>query len=192
MWGKYNLSQRQFEVLQEYRLFVVEKCSKQFDIQEELLYPNQPTDKNAMSRLSLAVFRAFKTSLLVRNLDGHYSMINDQDQWEIANSSTVKFAPSLVIAPSRTVRILGHQSKSEEPPVAKLEIVMGVPEELLLTELWFCQNHKRNPLFAELLEVLLAQPSTSLLSHGTSRKDMSSYGTDSNTCMRYLGHWNYP
>ena len=136
----------------------MEKCSKQFDIQEELLHPNQPTDRNAMSRLSLALLRAFKTSLLVRNLDGHYSMINDQDQWEIANTSTVKFASSLVIAPSRTVRILGQQSKSEEPPVAKLEIVMGVPEEFLLTELWFCQNHKRNPLFAELLEALLAQP----------------------------------
>ena len=69
-------------------------------------------------------------------------MINDQDQWQIPNTSTVKFSPSLVItslviAPGRTVRILGHQSKSEEPPVAKLEIVMGVPEELLLSELWF-------------------------------------------------------
>ena len=158
VWGKYNLSQRQFEVLQEYREFVVEKCSKQFSIQEEQLQPNQPTDKNAMSRLSLALFRAFKTSLLVRNLDGHYSMINDQDQWEIATTSTVKFAPSLVIAPSRTVRILGQQSKSEEPPAARLEIVMGVPEEFLLSELWYCQNHKRNPLFAELVDVLLAQP----------------------------------
>ena len=49
------------------------------------------------SRLSLSLFRAFKTSLLVRNVDGHYSMINGQDQWEIAVTSTVKFAPSLVI-----------------------------------------------------------------------------------------------
>ena len=71
-------------------------------------------------------------------------MISDQDQWEIAGTSTVKFAPSLVIAPSRTVRILGHQSKSEEPPVAKLEIVTGVPEEFLLSELWL-QVHPRTP-----------------------------------------------
>ena len=70
----------------------------------------------------------------------------------------MKFAPSLVIAPSRTVRILGHQSKSEEPPVAKLELVMGVPEEFLLAELWYCQNHKRNPWFEELVETLLTQP----------------------------------
>ena len=92
---------------------------------------NQSMDKNAMSRLSLSLFRAFKTSLLVRNVDGHYSMINGQDQWEIAATSTVKFAPSLVIRPSRTVRILGQQSKSEEPPTARLDIVMGVPEEFL-------------------------------------------------------------
>ena len=112
-----------------------------------------------MSRLSLSLFRAFKTSLLVRNTDGHYSMINDQDQWEITSTSTVKFAPSLVIGPSRTVRILGQQSKSEEPPAARLDIVMGVPEEFLLTELWYCQNHKRNPQFAELIiETVLTQP----------------------------------
>ena len=151
VWGKYNLSQRQFKVLQEYLESVVEKCAKQFSVPEEQLRPNQSTDKKAKSRLSLALFRAFKTSLLVRTVDGHYSMINDQDQWQISTTSTVKFAPSLVIAPSRTVRILGHQSKSEEPPVAKLEMVMGVAEEFLLSELWYCQNHKRNPWFAELV-----------------------------------------
>ena len=111
-----------------------------------------------MSRLSLSLFRAFKTSLLVRNVDGHYSMINGQDQWDIASTSTVKFAPSLVISPSRTVRILGQQSKSEEPPTARLDMVVGVPEEFLLSELWYCQNHKRNPQFGELVDVLLAQP----------------------------------
>ena len=158
IWGKYNPSQRQFEVLREYQGFVAEKCSKQFSISVEQLEPNQAMDKNAMSRLSLSLFRAFKTSLLVRNLAGHYSMINDQEQWEIAPLSTVKFAPSLVISPCRTVRILGQQSKSEDPPAARLDIVMGVPEEFLLTELWYCQNHKRNPQFSELVEVLLAQP----------------------------------
>ena len=158
VWGKYNLSQRQFEVLREYRRFVSEKCSKQFSISVEQLEPSQSMDKNAMSRLSLSLFRAFKTSLSVRNLDGHYSMINDQDQWEISSTSTVKFAPSLVIGPCRTVRILGQQSKSEDPPAARLDIVMGVPEEFLLTELWYCQNHKRNPQFTELVDTLLAQP----------------------------------
>ena len=159
VWGKYNLSQRQLEVLQEYRDLIVENCSKHFAIPAEQLQVNPITDKNAMSRLSLALFRAFKTSLLVRAVDGHYSMINDQkDQWQIATTSTVKFAPSLVIAPGRTVRILGHQSKSEDPPVAKLEIVMGVPEEFLLSELWYRQNHQRNPWFVDLVENLLIQP----------------------------------
>ena len=111
VWGKYNLSQRQYEVLCEHRRFVAEKCSKQFKISVELLEPNQLMDKNATSRLSLSLFRAFKTSLLVRNLDGHYSMINGNDQWEIATTSTVKFAPSLVISPSRTVRIFGSSVK---------------------------------------------------------------------------------
>ena len=158
VWGKHNLSQRQYEVLCEHRRFIAEKCSKQFKISVALLEPNQSMDKNATSRLSLSLFRAFKTSLLVRNLDGHYSMINGNDQWEIANTSTVKFAPSLVISPSRTVRILGHQSKSDESPAARLDIIMGVPEEFLLTELWYCQNHKRNPQFSELVDTLLVQP----------------------------------
>ena len=70
----------------------------------------------------------------------------------------MKFAPSLVIGPCRTVRILGQQSKSEDPPAARLDIVMGVPEKFLLTELWYCQNHKRNPQFTELVNTLLAQP----------------------------------
>ena len=95
-----------------------------------------------MSRLSLALFRAFKTSLLVRDVERRYSMINDQDQWQVAMTSTMKFYPSLVIAPTRTVRILGHSSKSEEPPIARLEMVMGVPEEFLLSELWYCQTTK--------------------------------------------------
>ena len=137
VWGKYNLSQRQFEVLQEYRELVVDKCSKQFAIPAEV---NPSTDKNAMSRLSLALFRAFKTSLLVRDVDGHYSMINDQDQWHIASTLTVKFAASLVIAPGRD----GSNSRTSveirrtpsHPPVAKLEMVMRVPEEFLLSELW--------------------------------------------------------
>ena len=52
----------------------------------------------------------------MRDVDGHYSMIDDQDQWQVAVTSTMKFYSSLVIAPGRTVRILGHSSKSEEPP----------------------------------------------------------------------------
>ena len=55
IWGKYNLSQRQFEVLREYRGFVAEKCSKQFSISVEQLEPNQSMDKNAMFRLSLSL-----------------------------------------------------------------------------------------------------------------------------------------
>ena len=122
VWGNIICPQRQFEVLQEYRDFVVEKCSTQFNIPEEQLKPNQSTDKNAMSRLSLALFRAFKTSLLARNVDGYYCMTNDQDQWEIANTSTVKFAPSLVIAPSRTVRILGQQSNQRSRQLQDLKL----------------------------------------------------------------------
>ena len=106
----------------------------------------------------LKAFSCFQDIILVRDVDGHYSMINDQDQWQVAATSTMKFSPSLVIAPARTVRILGHSSKSEEPPVARLEMVMGVPEEFLLSELWYRQNHKRNPTFADLLETLLIQP----------------------------------
>ena len=52
VWGTYNLSQSQFEVLQDYRALVVERCSKQFKVPMEQLQVNPTTDKNAMSRLS--------------------------------------------------------------------------------------------------------------------------------------------
>ena len=44
------------------------------------------------------------------------------------------------------------------PQQARLDIVMGVPEEFLLTELWYCQNHKRNSQFSDLVDSLSAQP----------------------------------
>ena len=60
IWGKYNLSQRQFEVLKEYRGFVAEKCSRQFSISVEQLEPNQAVDKNAMSRLSFILIQSLQ------------------------------------------------------------------------------------------------------------------------------------
>ena len=83
------------------------------------------------------------------------------------------------LVPSRTVRILGQQSKSDEPPTARLDIVMGVPEEFLLTELWYCQNHERNPQFSDPGGCVAS--STSLFTLSKSGKDMPSYG-----------HYSYP
>ena len=37
-------------------------------------------------------------------------------------------------------------------------MAMGVPEELLLSDVWYCHNHQRNPRFASLLADPLKQP----------------------------------
>ena len=66
---------------------------------------------------------------------------------------------------------------------------MGVPEEFLLSELWYCQNHKRNPLLAELVDVLLAQPVYSHMAR-VERKSPAMGLTPIPAC-DIFGHRNY-
>ena len=58
-----------------------------------------------------------------------------------------------------------HKGKSTTKQFLAHKLLHGKEEDELVEIhqecvrlVWFCQNHKRNPLFAELLEVLLAQP----------------------------------
>ena len=75
-WGKYNLSQRQFEVLQEYRRFVAEKCSKHFKIPVEQLEPNQATDKECHVKTFLVVVSCFQN--IIDGSKYRWSLLYDQ------------------------------------------------------------------------------------------------------------------
>ena len=68
------------------------------------------------SRLSLAIFKSYKSSLMVTELAGHYSSIIEPDEWRIGTSSATTFNPSLIITATKTVRIMGINSTSQTAP----------------------------------------------------------------------------
>ena len=72
VWGKLNMTRRFFLMLKEHQDMIIEKCCKLLGTtNKRVLGPPRP-DKMAASRPSLAVFRSYKTSLMVRELAGHY------------------------------------------------------------------------------------------------------------------------
>ena len=77
---------------------------------------------------------------------------------EAGASSAVTFNPSLIITALRTVRILGINSTAQNAPEKLLDTVMPVPEEFLLTELWYCNTLGRNPIFQQILMRIQATP----------------------------------
>ena len=97
-------------------------------------------------------FRAYKSSLMVKELAGHYSSIIEPDEWKIGNTSAMTFNPSLVITASKTVRILGINSIAANAPEKMLDTVMPVPEDFLISELWFCKTMGKAPSFQTILE----------------------------------------
>ena len=55
-------------------------------------------DKTTNTRLALALFKAYKSSLMIRNASGQYSSVNDDDdEWRFGSkesrSSVLKFKP---------------------------------------------------------------------------------------------------
>ena len=88
---------------------------------------------------------------MVKALAGHYSSVTEPDEWKVGTTSAMTFNPSLVITALKTVRILGINSKANYAPEKMLDTVMPVPEEFLLTELWFCRNLGRSHTFQAIL-----------------------------------------
>ena len=88
---------------------------------------------------------------MARELAGHYSSVSEPDEWRIGNSSAMTFNPSLIITANKTVRIMGINSKAAYAPEKTLDVVMPVPEEFVLAELWFCKNWARTDIFAEIM-----------------------------------------
>ena len=132
VWGKYQLS-------------LARICKDLLQIGPERVRQNPMTDKAATSWLSLVLFKAFKISLMVRDVTGYYTSISDMEEWRLANSSNLVFRPFLIITPGRTARILGANSKQDFAPEKVIDMAMPVPEEFLLTQMWYVKNMGKNP-----------------------------------------------
>ena len=152
VWGRLGTSRRAYLLLKAHMAKIIEKSCTLLATQDTRVTGPPRIDKLAASRLSLALFKAYKCSLMARELAGHYSSISEPDEWKIGNSSAMTFNPSLIITATRTVRIMGINSKAEYAPEKTLDTVMPVPEEFVLTELWFCSNWARSEIFSEILD----------------------------------------
>ena len=95
---------------------------------------------------------------MVKELAGRYSSITEADEWRIGDTSamTFKFKTSLVVTALKTVRILGNNSTATYAPEKVLDTVMPVPEDFLISELWFCKTMGKVPSFQTILERILS------------------------------------
>ena len=109
IWTKEKVTLRTFIVVKEFRAEISTKC--------EGLPKTWPKarDETTNTRLALALFKAYKTSMMIRNASGQYSSVNDDDEWRFGSkdsrSSVLKFKPQLIIAPGRMVRIFKHSDQ---------------------------------------------------------------------------------
>ena len=73
------------------------------------------------------------------------------------DSSVLKFKPQFIIVPGRMVRIqaLGPKDCGAE---ARIDLAMPVPWEFLTSEMWYCTNCCRNPLFQQVLKEIRDLP----------------------------------
>ena len=123
IWTKEKVTLRTFTVVKEFRAEIATK-------REGLLktWP-KARDETTNTRLALALFKAYKTSMMIRNASGQYSSVNDDDEWRFGSkesrSSVLKFKPQLIIAPGRMVRIqaLGPKDCGAE---ARIDLAMPV------------------------------------------------------------------
>ena len=110
-------------------------------------------DETYSSRLALALFKAYKLTLMIRGATGNYTSVTDYDEWRFGSnesrSSVLKFSPHFIIAPGWMVRMMAMGSK---PASMRIDLAMGVPMEFLASEMWFCTNCCKNPLFKQVLE----------------------------------------
>ena len=152
IWGRLSTSRRQYLTLRDHFNRTTEKCCKLLSVNTDRVLGTPKTDRLSATRLSLAIFKAYKSSLMVKELAGHYSSILEPDEWKIGNTSAMTFNPSLVVTALKTVRILGINSTATYAPEKVLEIVMPVPEDFLISELWFCKTMGKVPSFQTILE----------------------------------------
>ena len=155
-WTKEKVSLRTYTIVKEFRAEIATKC-------ENVLksWP-KARDETTNSRLGLALFKAYKLSLMIRNASGQYSSVNDDDdEWRFGSkesrSSVLKFKPQFIIVPGRMVRIqaLGPKDCGAD---ARIDLAMPVPWEFLTSEIWYCTNCCRNPLLQQVLKEIRDVP----------------------------------
>ena len=147
IWSKEHVSFRTYQTVCEFRKEASERC------QEKFSNWSNHRDETYSSRLGLALFKAYKLALMIRDGLGNYSSVKDYDEWRFGSneskSSVLKFQPQFIIAPGRMVRMMAMGSK---PASTRIDLAMGVPLEFLTSEMWFCTNCCKNKLFQQVLE----------------------------------------
>ena len=83
VWGKLNTSRRQYLMLKDHFDRTTEKCCKLLSVNVDRVQGTPRTDRSAATRLSMAIFKAYKSSLMVKELAGHYSSITEADEWRM-------------------------------------------------------------------------------------------------------------
>ena len=154
-WTKEKVTLRTYTIVKEFRAEIATKCEGVLKT-----WP-KARDETTNTRLALALFKAYKLSLMIRSASGQYSSVNDDDEWRFGSkdsrSSVLKFKPQFIIVPGRMVRIqaLGPKDCGAE---ARIDLAMPVPWEFLTSEMWYCTNCCRNPLFQQVLREIRDLP----------------------------------
>ena len=147
IWSKEHVSFRTYQTVYEFRKDASDRCQERFSNW------SVHRDETYSSRLALALFKAYKLTLMIRDGLGNYSSVTDYDEWRFGSneskSSILKFQPQFIIAPGRMVRMMAMGSK---PASTRIDLAMGVPLEFLASEMWFCTNCCKNKLFKQVLE----------------------------------------
>ena len=147
IWSKEHVSFRTYQTVYEFRREATDRCKEKFNN-----WSNH-RDETYSSRLALALSKAYKLTLMIRDGLGNYSSVTDYDEWRFGSnesrSSVLKFHPQFIIAPGRMVRMMAMGNK---PASTRIDLAMGVPLEFLASEMWLCTNCCKNKLFKQVLE----------------------------------------
>ena len=73
IWGRLSTSRRQYLMLKDHFNRTTEKCCKLLSVNTDRVLGMPRIDRLSATRLSLAIFKAYKSSLMVKELAGHYS-----------------------------------------------------------------------------------------------------------------------
>ena len=80
IWSKEHVPFRTFQIVEDFRKEVGERCKKQFSRW------STHRDETYSTRLGLALFKAYKLTLMIRNAIGSYSSVMDHDEWRFGIS----------------------------------------------------------------------------------------------------------
>ena len=109
IWSKEHVSFRSYQTVDDFRKEVGDRCKHQFG--------NWSThrEETYATRLALALFKAYKLTLMIRSAVGNYTLVTDYDEWRFGSaesrSSLIKFSPQFRIAPGRMVRMMSMGTK---------------------------------------------------------------------------------